>query len=413
MRSPPCVEADDPERTRVDENAPATAHDVGRHGRGSILAGKYRLEMLLGEGGMACVWSAYHLELELPVAIKLLRAGFKNEKLAARLRLEARAAAHLAHPSIVRVFDVAMTNNGDPFIVMELLAGESLAATIARERLSGARAVQLLLPIAEALAIAHAKGIIHRDLKPHNVFLAKDGKDIQPKLLDFGIAKLEHAVGRRLTDKGTVLGSPSYMSPEQVRGDDVDYRTDIWSFCVVLYKAVTGRVPFIGADTRGTMNSILLDEPAPMPADVDAELARLILWGLAKDPARRAKRISELGSQLAQWLQRQSIVKDAHAIVAPLTPKQTAPRSLTKRYRRWALLTAAAGWLVTASLAWADAAPAPSARPETTLRVAEPPSIRPVSPAVHSTIAPEPRRAAKTKAVSPAKVRPPAPRLPF
>jgi eukaryotic-like serine/threonine-protein kinase len=395
-----------------------------------VLAGKYRLEMLLGEGGMACVWSAYHLELELPVAIKLLRAGFKNETLATRLRLEARAEAHLVHPSIVRVFDVAVTESGDPFIVMELLAGESLAAMIARERLSGVRAVQLLLPIAEALAIAHVKGIVHRDLKPHNVFLAKDGQDVQPKLLDFGIAKLENAVGRKLTGKGTVLGSPNYMSPEQVRGDDVDYRTDIWSYCVVLYKVLSGVLPFSGSDTRATMNSILLDEPAPLPASVDVELARLILWGLAKDPARRPRGMRELGSRLAQWLVTQGISEDACG--APLSakwlarslppmlqrdvglgadsaPPPSAPRNLKKRYRRWALLTAAALSLVSASLAWADSVPAPKARTVTPT----PSRTNRASSALLSTVAPEPPRAPKPKPVTSGKVRSPAPKLPF
>src|SRR6188768_1950135 len=235
MRPPPSMQEPDPERTRAEEGAPATARQAGRWRPGAILAGKYRLEMLLGEGGMACVWSAYHLELELPVALKLLRAGPKNEKIAKRLRLEARAAARLAHPSIVRVFDVAVTDDGDPFIVMELLSGESLAQLLARERLSSTRVVQLLLPIAEALAIAHANHVVHRDLKPGNIFLSNEGAELQPKLLDFGIAKLEYTSLVKLTDKGTVLGSPHYMSPEQVRGEEVDYRSDIWSFCVVLY----------------------------------------------------------------------------------------------------------------------------------------------------------------------------------
>jgi len=224
MLRPAASEDFDPERTREDVGAATLTLDAERLGRGSILAGKYRLEMLLGEGGMACVWSAYHLELELPVAIKLLKAGPKNEKLAKRLRLEARAAARLAHPSIVRVLDVAAADNGDPFIVMELLSGESLAQVLARERLSSVRAVQLLLPIAEALAVAHAHGIVHRDLKPGNVFLSKEGQELQPKLLDFGIAKMEYASLVKLTDKGTILGSPNYMSPEQVRGDDVEAR---------------------------------------------------------------------------------------------------------------------------------------------------------------------------------------------
>jgi eukaryotic-like serine/threonine-protein kinase len=440
MRPATPIEDSDPERTRVEEDAPKTALVAGGLGRGSVLAGKYRLEMLLGEGGMACVWSAYHLELELPVAIKLLRAGPKNERLAKRLRLEARAAARLVHPSIVRVFDVAVTDGGDPFIVMELLTGESLAAVIARERLSSVRAVQLLLPIAEALAVAHAKGIVHRDLKPDNVFLSKDAQELQPKLLDFGIAKLEHAARVKLTDKGTVLGSPSYMSPEQVRGDDVDYRSDIWSFCVVLYKAVAGMLPFKGANTRATMNAILESEPAPLPAfdNVDATLLRLILWGLSKDPARRPRCMRELGTQLAQWLLTQGVSEDACG--APLAtkwlprmaelglPRSAAPaveivkvrnakRVARSRHRRWALLPAAAISLVIGVLACADSAPDLSAPVATSvsLVLAPSPAARPqaqVLPAVFSTVAAPAPRVIKPKANPPRRAVP-APQLPF
>jgi serine/threonine protein kinase len=452
MRPSPPFDSNDPERTRAEQDAVAVANAAGRLARGSVLAGKYRLEMLLGEGGMACVWSAYHLELELPVAIKLLRAGSKNEKLAMRLRLEARAEARLAHPSIVRVFDVALTEDGDPFIVMELLAGESLAAMIARNCLSPVRAVQLLLPIAEALALAHAKGIVHRDLKPHNVFIAKDEGLVQAKLLDFGIAKLEHPIGRRLTDKGTVLGSPNYMSPEQVHGDDIDYRTDIWSFCVVLYKAVTGLLPFIGADPRATMTSILVDEPGPLPASIDPELARLILWGLAKDPAWRPRSMRELGSRLAQWLLSQGITEDAcgtalstkwlarasepgpspsaGSTVEP-QPAPSARRHQKKRHRRWALLSAACLSLVSASLAWADSArparaiaPSPwvsgrvasrsqSSSNRLAAKAAADAAVSRASPAIRSTVAPEPPRAARPKVKRSVRVRPPTAQLPF
>ncbi len=375
MRPPPASGDFDPERTRIEPGAPTTASLAGRLGRGSILAGRYRLDLLLGEGGMACVWSAYHLELELPVAVKLLKAGPKDETLAKRLRLEARAGARLAHPSIVRVFDVAVADNGDPFIVMELLSGESLAQVIAHERLSCVRAVQLLLPIAEALGLAHANGIVHRDLKPGNVFLSKEGGEVQPKLLDFGIAKMECASLVKLTNKGSVLGSPSYMSPEQVRGDDVDYRSDIWSFCVVLYKAVTGVVPFNGSDAHAVMNEIVHSDPAPAPAgcSVDTELARLIRWGLSKDPAQRPGCMRELGGRLAQWLLDQGVSDDACG--APLTAKwqvrtvdpsvlvqameveesPSARRSARSRRGHWSLLAVAAVSIVIGAVAWANA----------------------------------------------------------
>jgi eukaryotic-like serine/threonine-protein kinase len=216
-----------------------------------------------------------------------------------------------------------MAENGDPFIVMELLTGESLAELLARGRVSATRAVQLLLPIAEALALSHAKGIVHRDLKPDNVFLSTDAEQLQPKLLDFGIAKLEQASASldKLTEKGTALGSPQYMSPEQVSGGDVDHRSDIWSFCVVLYKAITGSCPFVGPDRRSTMDAIIENEPARLTAGagVDPQLARLVHWGLAKDPLQRPTSIRELGRQLAQWLLGQGISDDASG--APLAAK--------------------------------------------------------------------------------------------
>jgi serine/threonine protein kinase len=349
MRPSPAIEDVDPERTRVDEGAPAMASLAGRWGRGSILAGKYRLEMLLGEGGMACVWSAYHLELELPVAIKLLRAGPKDAKLAQRLRLEARAAARLVHPSIVRVFDVSVADSGDPFIVMELLSGESLAQLLARERLSSVRAVQLLLPIAEALAVAHANGIVHRDLKPGNVFLSNETRELRPKLLDFGIAKMAHASLVKLTDKGTVLGSPNYMSPEQVRGDDVDYRSDIWSFSVVLYKALTGVLPFKASNAHAIMHEILQSDPAPLGGLVDEELERLVLSGLSKDPAERPRSMREMGRKLTQWLLNQGAAQ-----ATPSAPPAPRPRP---RRRHGLLLTAAICSLAIGTLAWADSAP--------------------------------------------------------
>jgi serine/threonine-protein kinase len=277
--------------------------------QGSVLAGKYRLNLALGEGGMATVWSAYHLELEIPVAIKLLR-GRHDSHLAQRLKLEARAAARIAHPTIVRVLDVAATAAGVPFIVMDLLSGETLADLLARERLSAVRVVQLLLPIIDGLGAAHAQGVVHRDLKPANVFLHTLGGQLQPKILDFGIAKLG---ALKLTEEGTTLGSPSYMSPEQARGDDVDFRSDVWSMCVLLYKAIGGRVPFRGADTRAILDAILQQRPPPLPlgAGVDGHLSRIVLSGLSKAPAARPESMRQLGQQLARWLLLHGVAVDA------------------------------------------------------------------------------------------------------
>jgi eukaryotic-like serine/threonine-protein kinase len=280
---------------------------------GSVIDGKYRLEGLLGEGGMGTVWWAHHLQLDLPVAVKLLRAGGDQRLLSERLKIEARAAAQLVHPAIVRVFDIDESERGEPFIVMELLRGESLADLLDRGRLSGESAVQTVLPIAEALALAHGRGIVHRDLKPHNVFLAEEAEHLQPKLLDFGIVKLmdQERHSGSLTETGISVGSPDYMSPEQARGSkDVDYRADIWSFCVVLYEAVSCETPFLGDNYNALMRAIVENEPLPLGEHIDPRLAELIFWGLHKERDERPKSIQELGRELARWLVGQGVTQD-------------------------------------------------------------------------------------------------------
>jgi serine/threonine-protein kinase len=291
---------------------------------GDVLDGKYRIEGLLGEGGMGAVWWAHHLQLDRPVAVKLLRPGPDRTTLSERLKIEARAAARLVHPAIVRVFDTDTSESGEPYIVMELLQGESLAALLDRGRLAGVHAVQLLLPIAEGLSLAHAQGVVHRDLKPHNVFLAEEGDRLQPKLLDFGIAKLALAPGTTgsLTETGITVGSPDYMSPEQARGmKDIDYRADVWALSVVLYEAVTGFVPFEGDNYNALMRAIVENEPRAIPLEdgVDAALADLIQWGLSKDREQRPQTVHELGRELARWLIERGVLEDVCG--APLGPK--------------------------------------------------------------------------------------------
>src|SRR6185295_933081 len=186
--------------------------------------------------------------LGVDVAIKLIRAGRADPELASRMAREAQVTATLGHPAIVRVFDFGTTERGDPFLVMELAHGETLASLIRREqRVEPKQALRLILPIIDGLRCAHERGIVHRDTKPENVFVARDALGrVQPKLLDFGIAKLDNQPNvTRLTQVGEVLGSPEFMSPEQARGvGTVDLRTDIWALCVLIYEMLTGTVPF-------------------------------------------------------------------------------------------------------------------------------------------------------------------------
>jgi eukaryotic-like serine/threonine-protein kinase len=284
---------------------------------GDLIAGKYALEELLGEGGMGAVFRARNTTIDMPVAIKLIRADLDRELLSGRLLQEARAAAKLGHPAIVRVFDVGKTALGDPFIVMELLQGESLANVIEREgRLSSARAVQLLLPIADALSVAHGKGFVHRDVKPDNVFIANDEEgQLQPKLVDFGIVKQERQIGdSQLTQVGAVLGSPDYMSPEQARGlDTIDQRSDVWSFSVVLYEAITGVTPFQSTNYNALLRMIVEAEPVSLHAQqaADDELSQIVQRGLSKDPNARFATMGQMGKALASWLCERGISEDA------------------------------------------------------------------------------------------------------
>jgi serine/threonine-protein kinase len=282
---------------------------------GYIIAGKYELEELLGQGGMGVVWRARNVALDSFVAIKVLRASGDRAALRERLVQEARAAAKLTHSAIVKVFDVGQTDTGDPFIVMELLHGSSLGTILATEsRISSIQAVRILLPIADALSLAHSKGIIHRDLKPDNVFVVHDGTSVQPKLVDFGIVKMQQDDGQsHLTQAGAVLGSPDYMSPEQARGqEDIGLGTDVWSFSVVLYEAITGRPPFKGNNYNALLREIVEGTPTSPEklAATDATLSSIVMRGLSKQPEERFDSMGELGRVLARWLISQGVHED-------------------------------------------------------------------------------------------------------
>jgi serine/threonine-protein kinase len=283
---------------------------------GEVVAKRYRLIRELGEGGMGVVWVAHSLVLGVDVAIKLIRSGVADPDLASRMAREAQATASLGHPAIVRVFDFGATESGDPFLVMELAHGETLAALLRREeRLTPFAALQLILPIVDGLRCAHERGIVHRDIKPENVFVARDtlGR-VQPKLLDFGIAKLDHHPNvTRLTQVGEVLGSPEFMSPEQARGiGNVDLRTDVWALCVLIYEMLTGTVPFKVTNYNALMQAILHEQPVPTFefAAGDRELWKILAKGLEKSRDKRWSSMSELGEALAFWLFDRGISED-------------------------------------------------------------------------------------------------------
>ena len=283
---------------------------------GSIVAGRYLLERAIGRGGMGMVWVGRDLTLDIDVAIKLIRHDRAAPEARGRLLQEARAAARIGHPSIVRVFDFGESIEGDPFIVMELLHGESLSGVLQRrQRLAPLVAVSTLLPVASALVAAHSKGIVHRDLKPDNLLLVStEAGALVPKLLDFGIARLLDAdPERRFTLAGEVLGSPDYMSPEQARGEiDVGAATDIWAFSVLLYEAITGKRPFNGINYNALILAIITATPTPTTelAAGDGELWSILARGLEKDATARWPSMRELGVALAFWASERGLRED-------------------------------------------------------------------------------------------------------
>jgi eukaryotic-like serine/threonine-protein kinase len=297
--------------------APGDRAAAERYRSGELIDGKYRLIRPLGRGGTGHVWVAHHVVLDVQVGLKIIQTDTEGSgNRGARLLQEARAAARLGHPAIVRIFDFGETGLGDPYVSMELLSGQTLAEALAQQsRMSATRAIQLMLPIADALAVAHAKGVVHRDVKPDNIFIACDevGR-IQPKLLDFGIARVESNL--ELTLQGVVLGTPEYMSPEQARGEaEIDQRTDVWSFGIVLYELIVGHPPFVGENYNSLLQSIIHQEPVPTTALAagDAALWLLLERALQKPAALRWASMRTFGEALARWLHERGIQEDACA----------------------------------------------------------------------------------------------------
>ncbi|MDC0685892.1 serine/threonine-protein kinase [Sorangium atrum] len=282
---------------------------------GEVLAGKYQIVGRLGAGGMGTVWRARSLWLDVDVAIKVLHEEQLDAHAAERLLREARATAKLGHPAIVRVFDFGETDAGEPFLVMELLEGTPLSSWIeARGRVPAEQAVQMLLPVACALATAHAQRIVHRDIKPANILIVPDGAGGHvPKVVDFGIAKLANAASPAITQRGMIVGSPEYMSPEQADGQlDVGEQTDVWAFSVVMYELITGRRPFSGETLSAVIVSIFSKEPVPTTelGAGDEALWAILRRGLAKSPADRWPSMRALGRALAAWAIERGVTAD-------------------------------------------------------------------------------------------------------
>jgi eukaryotic-like serine/threonine-protein kinase len=307
-------------RSRPPEFEPASMP----YREGDIIAGKYEMIRPLGGGGMAFVLAARHLELDETVAVKVLRPEcLANADLVARFDREARASVKIESDHVVRVFDVGAMPDGAPFVVMEHLDGKDLG-TLLREE--GAAPVdcasEFLLQACDALATAHAIGIVHRDIKPENLFLARcsQGLDVI-KLLDFGISKLA-LTGSVFDSSGprakamTSMGTPNYMSPEQIRGStDIDGRSDIWSLGCVLHELLTGHAPF-EAPSITMLTAMILERPAPLlrerRPDLPAEIEPVFARCLEKDPNQRFQNISELATALYPFAPRRARLSVEH-----------------------------------------------------------------------------------------------------
>ncbi|HMG24520.1 MAG TPA: protein kinase [Kofleriaceae bacterium] len=269
---------------------------------GTIVAGKYLLDRVIGHGGMGLVVQATHLRLRQPVALKiLLPHAAQDAGTVQRFLREARAAVQLRGEHIARVLDVGALDTGTPYMVLEYLEGIDLDR-FPRDQLTIESLVDLTLQACEALAEAHALGIVHRDIKPSNFFITRDlGGTPFLKLLDFGISKTPGATGK-LTESRVMLGTPPYMSPEQVRASrKVDPRSDIWSLGVVLYELIEGRLPFESDAFSAMILRIVNDRPAKLTARLPAGLDRIVLRCLEKKPERRFQSTAELAIALAAY----------------------------------------------------------------------------------------------------------------
>lgn len=315
---------------------------------GKVLDGRYRLESLLGSGGMGYVYRARHEKLGNEVAIKILRdSEAANDETVERFRREAQSASFIGHPGIVRVIDFGVAAGGAHYMVMELLDGEDVS-----RRLSTAgpfpvqSAVKLLLEACEALEAAHRAGIVHRDLKPENLFLARlpEGGE-RLKVVDFGLAKMSDVErpgvrGAKLTKTGTVFGTPKYMPPEQALGKGADARSDVYSLGCIAYEMLTGVAPFDAENYLGIVNQHLFDPPPPFATanpslSIPYALEAVIMQALAKKPEERIQSMESFALEIARAAGielRPSLV--AHSVTLPdvssrgSTSARPGPRSV-------------------------------------------------------------------------------------
>jgi len=368
--------------------------------------GNYRVVSLLGQGGMGSVYLAEHLTIERRAAVKFLRAERTGDPQAVqRLFGEARAASVIRHPNIVEIFDCGTLDDGTSYLVMEYLAGETLAARLARlRRLSVREAVAIACQAASGVGASHAKGVVHRDLKPENILLVPDvestGRE-SVKVLDFGIAKLRPEIHAQVveTQSGVFMGSPLYMSPEQWRGRPVDGRADIYALGAVLFRMLTGQPPFLAPAMGELAHKHIADAPDPpgsLAPGIPAALDAAVLRALEKDPGKRFESMEEFrraivaaggASADAEILESGSAGRASVPRPGPTTLSGGATArlfsSVTKR-RQLALAGATVAAIALGAVVWfvSGQPPRPSATPPAVAAVAPRPTARAPQPAL-------------------------------
>ena len=363
---------------------------------GDVVAGKYRVESLLGEGGMGVVLAARQVTLDRLVALKLLPAeAAKDEVLVGRFLREARAAARLQSDHVAKVIDVGTLPSGAPYMVMEHLQGADLGQVLAsRGRLDVPTACDYVVQACHAVGEAHALGIVHRDLKPENLYLTtRLGGSAMVKVLDFGVSKVLTAVAGGLTTTTTAVGSPMYMAPEQMRASrTTDARADVWALGVVLYELLTQRCPFEAETLPDLCIKVVGEPPVPIVdrrADLPAELVAIIDRCLEKDPGKRFADAGVLAAALEPFVvsmippEVPSVPRfvpaqvTTQAELAPTLPAPPMPRSRAPVVVAIVGLVAIVAWMGLSRRAPAHAAIAPAGSPATASAIApaDPPPL--------------------------------------
>ncbi|MEI8254590.1 MAG: serine/threonine-protein kinase [Deltaproteobacteria bacterium] len=307
-------------------------------GQGAELAGRYHLAEKIGEGGMGSVWVATDDraggDAPREVAVKVLHKTLVSDPAAiARFRHEANVASGIAHPNLCRVLDVG-ESDGAPFLVMERLRGENLADRLSREStLPPTTAVEIVLELLAGLEAAHAQGVLHRDLKPENVFLAREGDRVVAKVLDFGVSKFigDDVARVKMTRTGALVGTPAYMSPEQVLGEaDIDVRSDVWAVGVLLYETLAGKLPYDAANYNTMLVKIATESPRPIAAvlpALDEGLCAVVGRALARDRDDRFASAAEMSAALRGWLAGAPLTMNVRRVAMPTPLIGTTPMS--------------------------------------------------------------------------------------